>query len=444
MIEHQTDRPSSTTACGCTRTRTPAAARRGCSRRSAGSAPTRSASIRRTRRPSRRARGTSASTPDAAGARQRARRRHHGDRGRRICARRPTAPCRKPSSRAGVRDLRVRYRGRRRPASCAVMPQPDFAFPLDDVLAAITRADAGGVPDQPEQPDRRRRCRWRRFGRSRGACRQARSCSSTRRTPSSRGETFIPELPAFPNVIVGRTFSKAFGLAGLRIGAADRRTGDALEPIRRGGAGLQRQHRRRRRACRRRSRIAAYSTTTCVRSRSRRRCSTPRAIGWGCTYWKSAANFVLVRAGDQTAALVEGRARARHLPARPLRPSRAAPAASASPPASSSTRAACIAAMEEVLCAARVIDRRTTETQIALTLALEGKGRYQVSTGIRFLDHMLELFARHGGFDLTVDGDRRSRRRPASHRRGSRHRARRGGVARRSATAAASTAPATS
>jgi imidazoleglycerol-phosphate dehydratase len=49
-----------------------------------------------------------------------------------------------------------------------------------------------------------------------------------------------------------------------------------------------------------------------------------------------------------------------------------------------------------------VIDRRTTETSIALTIGLEGKGRYQVSTGIRFLDHMLELFARHGAFDLTV------------------------------------------
>ena len=50
-----------------------------------------------------------------------------------------------------------------------------------------------------------------------------------------------------------------------------------------------------------------------------------------------------------------------------------------------------------------VIDRRTTETSIALTIGLEGKGRYQVSTGIRFLDHMLELFARHGAFDLKVN-----------------------------------------
>jgi len=48
------------------------------------------------------------------------------------------------------------------------------------------------------------------------------------------------------------------------------------------------------------------------------------------------------------------------------------------------------------------IDRKTTETQILLTLELDGRGKYNVSTGVRFLDHMLELFARHGGFDLTV------------------------------------------
>ena len=49
-----------------------------------------------------------------------------------------------------------------------------------------------------------------------------------------------------------------------------------------------------------------------------------------------------------------------------------------------------------------LIDRRTTETTIVLSLGLEGKGRYRVQTGIRFLDHMLELFTRHGGFDLQV------------------------------------------
>lgn len=47
-------------------------------------------------------------------------------------------------------------------------------------------------------------------------------------------------------------------------------------------------------------------------------------------------------------------------------------------------------------------DRQTTETQIAGRLAVDGQGRYDVRTGIRFFDHMLELFTRHGGFDLTL------------------------------------------
>jgi imidazoleglycerol-phosphate dehydratase len=53
------------------------------------------------------------------------------------------------------------------------------------------------------------------------------------------------------------------------------------------------------------------------------------------------------------------------------------------------------------------ITRNTTETQIALTLNIDGQGAYTVTTGIRFFDHMLELFSRHGGFDLTlqVKGD---------------------------------------
>jgi imidazoleglycerol-phosphate dehydratase len=50
-----------------------------------------------------------------------------------------------------------------------------------------------------------------------------------------------------------------------------------------------------------------------------------------------------------------------------------------------------------------VVDRRTKETSIAVRLNLDGRGRYRVSTGIRFLDHMLELTARHGAFDLEVN-----------------------------------------
>ncbi len=52
-------------------------------------------------------------------------------------------------------------------------------------------------------------------------------------------------------------------------------------------------------------------------------------------------------------------------------------------------------------------DRNTTETKISLNLTIEGTGSYQISTGIRFFDHMLELFTRHGAFDLelTCKGD---------------------------------------
>lgn len=48
------------------------------------------------------------------------------------------------------------------------------------------------------------------------------------------------------------------------------------------------------------------------------------------------------------------------------------------------------------------IERNTNETQIRLTLNVDGRGQYQVDTGCGFLNHMLELFARHGSFDLEV------------------------------------------
>jgi imidazoleglycerol-phosphate dehydratase len=48
------------------------------------------------------------------------------------------------------------------------------------------------------------------------------------------------------------------------------------------------------------------------------------------------------------------------------------------------------------------LDRNTTETQISGSLRIEGRGKYEISTGIHFFDHMLELFAKHGGFDLRL------------------------------------------
>jgi len=49
------------------------------------------------------------------------------------------------------------------------------------------------------------------------------------------------------------------------------------------------------------------------------------------------------------------------------------------------------------------IQRTTKETDIGARLVIDGRGRYKVSTGIRFFDHMLELLAHHGGFDLQLE-----------------------------------------
>lgn len=56
---------------------------------------------------------------------------------------------------------------------------------------------------------------------------------------------------------------------------------------------------------------------------------------------------------------------------------------------------------------ATIIQRKTHETAVAVRLRIEGRGSYHIATNIRFLDHMLELFTRHGAFDLqlTAKGD---------------------------------------
>jgi imidazoleglycerol-phosphate dehydratase len=52
-----------------------------------------------------------------------------------------------------------------------------------------------------------------------------------------------------------------------------------------------------------------------------------------------------------------------------------------------------------------LIDRQTAETHVRVALTLEGRGRFDNRTGVRFLDHMLDLVARHGAFDLSVQAD---------------------------------------
>ena len=118
-------------------------------------------------------------------------------------------------------------------------------------------------------------------------------------------------------------------------------------------------------------------------------------------YWPSSANFVLARFGEESRASDRriGRAAGRH--PRSIAEIPDAPGARASPPAWSSTRRVASRRWRRS-CAARRSKQSTTETSIALRLELDGRGRYEVSTGIRFFDHMLELVTRHGGFDLKI------------------------------------------
>jgi histidinol-phosphate aminotransferase len=164
------------------------------------------------------------------------------------------------------------------------------------------------------------------------------------------GTTFIPELRAFPNVIVGRTFSKAFGLAGLRIGCligADER----LDPIRLA--------------------IPVYSVNIAAVIAVRaaledrayvdeyvRQVAESKALLYaacdrlGLAYWRSGANFVLVRVGDRTAELVEGAAqRGIYLRDRSTEPGCAGCVRIGTGVLEHTRR--CVAAMDEVLCAAR-------------------------------------------------------------------------------------------
>jgi histidinol-phosphate aminotransferase len=184
-------------------------------------------------------------------------------------------------------------------------PNPDFSFPLDRVLSAITSRTRVVFLTSPNNPT--------------GVLTPLPAIREVARAlPQGAivfvdeayfefcGQTFVPELAAFPNVVVGRTFSKAFGLAGIRIGAI---TGhpDALEPIRLAvpvysvniaavsavqAALADRAHLRNYLAQVEQSKALVYAA--CDRL--------------GLQYWKSAANFVLVRAGDRLDAVLDAAA----------------------------------------------------------------------------------------------------------------------------------------
>jgi histidinol-phosphate aminotransferase len=229
-----------------------------------------------------------------------------------------------------------------------VMPHADFTFPLDDVLAAITPNTRVVFLTNPNNPTG--------VGMPLDAIR-----TIARAVPPGAivfvdeayaefsGVSFVPELADFPNVIVGRTFSKAFGLAGLRIGCL---VGDpsTVDPIRRA--------------------VPVYSVNiaavvavqAAIQDRSQldgylyevaesKRLLYDACDRLGIKYWRSLSNFVLVCAGDRTDAIVKGAfARQIYLRDRSTEPGCAGCLRIATGVVEHTRRA--IAVVEEILCAA--------------------------------------------------------------------------------------------
>jgi histidinol-phosphate aminotransferase len=186
-----------------------------------------------------------------------------------------------------------------------VMPLPDFAFATEAVLGAITPRTRVVFLTNPNNPTG--------VSMPFDAIREI-----ARRVPPEAlvfvdeayaefaGTTFIPELARFPNVVVGRTFSKAFGLAGLRIGCLVGAPA-ALNPIRAAvpvysvniAAAVAVQ--------------AALADTAFLQDYLRQTKESKALLYGACDrlglkYWKSDANFVLVCAGERLNALVTGAA----------------------------------------------------------------------------------------------------------------------------------------
>ncbi len=230
-----------------------------------------------------------------------------------------------------------------------VLPNRDFSFALDRVLAGITPQTRVIFLTNPNNPT--------------GVSMPLDAIRTiAQRVPKEAvvfvdeayaefaGISFIPELATFPNVIVGRTFSKAFGLAGLRIGCLVGAP-DTVDAIRRA--------------------IPVYSVNLAAVTAIEaalgdldhlneylRQVKESKALLYdacdrlGLTYWQSSANFVLVCAGDRTSALVQGAFdRGVYIRDRSTEPG-CAGCIRVGAGIVAHTRH-CIAVMEEVLCAAQ-------------------------------------------------------------------------------------------
>ena len=255
------------------------------------------------------------------------------------CGRRPAASCPKRScrsrrSRSSAFDTEV-VGGRLGAGDAAAR----FQLSARRGARGDHAEHARRVPDQPEQPDRRRRCRSRRSAPSRGACRPRRSCSSTRRTPSSPATTLHPRAAGVsqrhrrPDVLEGvRPGRPAHRLPGRRAATRSIRSARAVPVYSVNIAAV----------------VAVQAALEDLDYLQRLPAAGRRIEGAALRRVRSARPDVLEERRELRAGPRRRSHRRRSCRAPPsaastcaiARPSRAAPAASASAPASSSTRAA--------------------------------------------------------------------------------------------------------
>jgi histidinol-phosphate aminotransferase len=185
-----------------------------------------------------------------------------------------------------------------------IPPEPDYAFQTEAVLRAITPRTRMIFLNTPNNPTG-----------------QLIPLADLRRIAAAApeaivlideayiefgGETFLPQLAAHPNVLIGRTFSKAYGLAGMRVGIVIGQP-PALDPVRMvtlpfniNGVATA-------------ATLAALEDTEFLPAYARQVDESRRRIYAACdrlglTYWRSAANFVLVRVGDAVGPFVQAMA----------------------------------------------------------------------------------------------------------------------------------------
>jgi histidinol-phosphate aminotransferase len=190
-------------------------------------------------------------------------------------------------------------------ATIRIPPRSDFSFALDEVLGAVTPRTRAVFLTNPNNPT--------------GVSMSTDAIKTiARRVPPGAlvfldeayadfsGRTFISELDAFPNVIVGRTFAKAFGLAGLRLGALIGAP-ETLVPARR-AIGVYSVN-----VAAVVALEAALADRTFVQNYLEQVKQSKTLVYNACErlrlqYWKSDANFVLIRVGDAAGRIVDAAA----------------------------------------------------------------------------------------------------------------------------------------